>query len=84
MTKKQTPAKQTAASTPDSSTSSSASTSTSSAAVGDVISYQLEDDGPTINGIVVGRIDSDKDRDAALQVVALPDSIVVPLDAVKG
>lgn len=77
-TKKTAAAKKTAA------PSTSSDSSTSSAAVGDVVSYQLDENGPTATGVVVGRIDSDDDRDAQLLVAPLPDATAVPLDAVKG
>jgi hypothetical protein len=77
-------AKKTAAAKQTTSSTSTSSSSSSGAAVGDVISYQLDDDSPTVTGLVVGKIAGGSARDAALEVVALPESTVVPLDAVKG
>lgn len=54
----------------------------SSATTGELVTYQLDEDGPAVRGLVVGEIAGDEDRDDALLVVPLPDAVTVPVDAV--
>ena len=54
------------------------------AQVGDVVTYQLDDDEPVTTGLVVGQIDGSDNREAQLLVVPLPEAFAVPHDAIKG